>query len=214
MPAKRKRSPGTDPADDENDYWNDYVRDRDDPTKKTDALLIKKAVGPGSEYSQTGRELTPGECVQFVDILQKIRTRPGIAIWHGSIDCMTGRQTLAKLDIIAQNNAKSESELEPELQWLATAKKEYDVREVRMLRALKAFEKDKAPVLDELNEMIEWFVQFFAHKSVENWEMAQEEKNFWVHYFTMVKYLAFGFGKNPADFEGFRTDCNPYLVDL
>ena len=86
MPAKRKASPRTDPADDEDpdDWRKDYVRDRDDPTKKTDALLIKKAVGPGCEYSQTGRELTPGECVQFVDILQKIKTRPGIAIWRGS----------------------------------------------------------------------------------------------------------------------------------
>ena len=118
MSAKRKER-DEDPDSWRNDYVRDYVRDTDDSTNKTDKLFIKRAVGRYREYSH----ITPGECVQFVDILQKIRTRPGIAIWHGSIDCMTGRETLAKLDIIAQNNAKSESELVPELQWLATAKK-------------------------------------------------------------------------------------------
>ena len=93
--------------------------------------------------------------------------------------------------------------------WLNTMSREY-----RMSSALKAFENDKAPVLERLDEMIEWFMHFFAHKKVEKWQLSEEEEMFWVGYFTMVKYLAIGFGKDQAYFEDFSTDCNPYLIDL
>ena len=149
---------------------------------------------------------TPEQCVEYVDTMQKTQPHPGHYIWISLLYDKSGFDTLNKFGRLKHRELKSE--------WLQRSFFDYEQRERQLEKALRNFNQDKAPVLEQLGEMIEWFMEFFTHKRVEKWQMDGTEVRFWNNYFTTVKNLAIGFGQNPAYFEGFSTDCNPFLIDL
>ena len=128
-----------------------------------------------------------------------------------SIYGFTGWDTWQKLESIVRDNAESE--------WLKSAKQEYDHLEYHLKEALNNFESDKAPVLDALDAIIEWFMEFFSHRRQERWQMerlpdGEDPMEFWRRYFTILKYTAIGFGKDPKTYEGFNTGCNPFCIGV
>ena len=112
---------------------------------------------------------TPEQRVQFVDLVQKTRQRPGRYIKDMSIRCYVGMRTWQRIEKLAQRNRES--------QWLNgdgrgrnTAEREYSELEYHLKTALVEFDGDKAPVLERLGNMLEWFMEFFAHRRMENWQ--------------------------------------------
>ena len=184
--------------DEFDDGWRPYVQDPDDPSIQVDKQTLKDASS------------TPEQCVQLVNILQKKHgRRAGREISSMSIYTFTGWDTWQKLRNILANNGDSE--------WLKTAEKEYENLEYHLKEALKNFDKDTAPVVDALDAMIEWFMEFFVHRRQERWQMERDQygedaMEFWREYFVVLKNMAIGFGKNPAHFEGFETRCNPFCI--
>ena len=186
--------------DDFDDGWRPYVQDPDDPSIQVDKQTLRNDLS------------TPEQCVLFVKTVQKVhRRRPGRAIYDLSIYGLTGWDTLQKLRDIVANNRESE--------WLKAAEKEYENLEYHLKEALKNFDKDTAPVVDALDAMIEWFMEFFVHRRQERWQMerlpdGEDPMEFWRRYFTVLKNMAIGFGKNPAHFDGFETSCNPFCIGI
>ena len=193
--------------DDDDDDHGRYLKDPADPSIRVDeATLI--------DWNST-----PEQCVQFVDLVQKTRQRPGRYIKDMSIRNFVGLRTLQRIAKLAQRNRES--------QWLngdgrgqSTAEREYTELEYYLKTALVEFDGDKAPVLERLGNMLEWFMEFFAHRRMENWQSEQieyagameDEIDFWRRYFDVLKNLALGFGFSLAYFEGFRTESNPFLI--
>ena len=184
--------------DEFDDGWRPYVQDPDDPSIQVDKQTLKDASS------------TPEQCVQFVNIVQKVHgRRAGREILSLSIWNFIGIHTWQKLREMLANNRESE--------WLKTAEKEYENLEYNLKEALKHLDKDTAPVVDALDAMIEWFVELFAHRRQERWQIGQnlwgeDAMEFWRDYFIVLKNLAIGFGKDPAHFDGFQTSCNPFCV--
>ena len=125
---------------------------------------------------------TPKQCVQFVNVVQKNhRDSAGREIFNMSIYGFTGLDTWRKLESIVRNNGESE--------WLKSAKREYEDVEYYLKEALKNFKQDNAPVLDALDAMIEWFMEFFTHRRSERWQMEDEVLEFWREYFDILKNI-------------------------
>ena len=186
--------------DDFDDGWRPYVQDPDDPSIQVDKYTLKDASS------------TPEQCVLFVKTVQKVhRRRAGREIFGLSIYGLTGIDTWRKLKDIVTNNRESE--------WLKAAEKEYDNLEYQSKEALKEFDKDTDPVMHALDAMIEWFMELFVHRRQERWQMerlpdGEDPMEFWRRYFTVLKNMAIGFGKNPAHFDGFETRCNPFCIGI
>ena len=207
--------------DDFDDDWRPYVQDPDDPSIQVDKRTLLDASS------------TPEQCVQLVKMLQKkYGRRAGREIFDASIYGLTGWDTWQKLESIVRDNAESEWLTQPACscsQCAATglAKRtdrksavlDYQNAEYKLKEALKNFDKDKAPVLDALDAMIDWFVEFFVHRRRERWQMerltdGKDPMEFWRRYFTILKNTAIGFGKDPKTYEGFNTGCNPFCIGV
>jgi len=184
--------------DDDDD--DQYLKDPDDPRIRvnTDTLIARNS--------------TPEQCVQFVNLVQKTRQRPGRYIKDMSIRHFVGLRTSQRIQTLTQLNKASEW-LNGDGRGRNTAQHEYDELEYHLKTALVEFDGDKAPVLERLGKMVEWFMEFFAHRRMEKWHSVEDEIDFWRYYFNVLKNLALGFGFSPAYFEGFRTESNPFLIN-
>ena len=184
---------------DADEGWRPYVQDPDDPSIQVDLETLRDASS------------TPEQCVQLVNTLQKkYGRRAGLEIFDASIFGFLNWDTLQRLNDIVANNGESE--------WLKSAKHEYEQLEYNLEVDLKRFHTDKAPVVDALDALIEWFMEFFVHRRQERWQMewlnGEDPMEFWRRYFNILKNMAIGFGKNPAHFDGFETRCNPFCIGI
>ena len=115
----------------DDDDWSEYVQDPDDPSIRVHKQTLKDS------------RSTPEQCVQFVNLVQKTRQRPGRYIKDKSIGFFVGLRTCQRIQKLAQRNRASEW-LNGDGRGRNTAEREYDELEFCLKTDLAQFDGDKA----------------------------------------------------------------------